>query len=95
MFTDQKNLIHRFNFIHNVMKIPHKTILEEPGILLCRNFKVRQRHLFLSELGRSQYDPTKENYVPIRALFENSDTEFCRQFAKCSVNDFNLFLKTL
>ncbi|CAB3231125.1 unnamed protein product [Arctia plantaginis] len=95
LMLNQKSLLQRFNFIHQVMKIPHKTILEQPEILLCRNFKVKQRHLFLNKLGRSQYDPKKENYVPIKALVEKPDTEFCRQFAKCSVNDFNLFLKTL
>lgn len=77
------------------MKISHKTILNHPEILFCRNFKLKQRHLFLEKLGRAQYDSRKENYVPIKALVEKTDAEFCRQFAKCSVHDFNLFLKTL
>ncbi|XP_053625623.1 transcription termination factor 3, mitochondrial [Plodia interpunctella] len=92
---DQKSLLHRFNYIHNTIKIPHTQILNNPGILLCRNFRIKQRHLFLEKLGRAQYDPKKENYVPIIALAENTDIEFCKAFAKCSVSDFNTFLKTL
>lgn len=93
--TDQRNLLERFKYIHNVIKISHKDILKSPEILLCRKFRIKQRHLFLEKLGRAQYNPTKENYIPIKSLIENSDAEFCKNFAKCSVNDFNIFLKTL
>lgn len=62
---------------------------------MCRNFKVKQRHTFLERLGRAQYNPTKENFVPIIALVEDTDVEFCRKYAKCNVSDFNTFLKTL
>lgn len=94
LMINQRRLLERFKYIHNDMKISHKTITEQPEILLCRNFKVKQRHLFLEKLGRSQYDPTKANYVPIKSLVENSDADFCKEFAKCTVNDFNMFLKT-
>lgn len=77
------------------MHIPHSLILLNPGVLLCRNFKVKQRHLFLQKLGRDQFDPTKENYVPIKALVEAEDVEFCKLYAKCNIRDFNIFLKTL
>lgn len=70
-------------------------LVQYPEVLLCRNFKVKQRHLFLQKLGRAQYDPKKENYVPIMALVENTDTEFCKNYAKCNVDYFNAFLKTL
>ncbi|XP_063529205.1 transcription termination factor 3, mitochondrial [Cydia strobilella] len=91
----QKTLLERFNYIHNTMQISHKRILDEPAVLLSRNFRIKQRHLFLQKLGRAQYDPKKENYVPIIKLAEGSDTEFCKQEAKCNVLDYNLFLKTL
>lgn len=77
------------------MKISHQTIKQSPEVLMCRKFRIKQRHLFLEKLGRSQYDPQKENYIPIKSLVEDSDTEFCKKIAKCSVNDFNTFLKTL
>ncbi|KPI93860.1 mTERF domain-containing protein 1, mitochondrial [Papilio xuthus] len=92
---NQKTLLERFNYIHNVIKIPHKTILQFPHILLCRNFKVKQRHTFLEKLGRAQYNPTIENFVPINALVELTDIEFCKKYAKCHVDDFNMFLKTM
>lgn len=77
------------------MKISHQTLLNNPHVLLCRNFKVKQRHLFLKSLERAQYDPRQENYIPINALVEDTDSEFCRKYAKCNVDDFNTFLKTL
>ena len=77
------------------MKISHQNILKVPEVLMCRKFKIKQRHLFLEKLGRAQYNPNKENYIPIKSLVEDTDTEFCKNFAKCSVNDFNIFLKTL
>ncbi|XP_075992207.1 mitochondrial transcription termination factor 3 [Anticarsia gemmatalis] len=95
LMLNQRNLLERFNYIHNVIKISHQTILEQPEILFCRNFKIKQRHLFLEKLGRAQYDHKKENYVPIKALAEDTDIEFCKKYAKCCVDDFNLFLKTL
>lgn len=95
LMLNQQKLLERFNYIHNVMQISHKTILEQPEILFCRQFKVKQRHLFLEKLGRSQYNPRKENFVPIKSLVEDTDLEFCKNIAKCDINDFNLFLKTL
>lgn len=77
------------------MQISHKTILKYPEVLFCRNFKIKQRHQFLLKLGRAQYNPTKENYIPIKSLVLDTDAEFCNNIAKCSVYDFNLFLKTL
>ncbi|XP_011556216.3 transcription termination factor 3, mitochondrial [Plutella xylostella] len=92
---NQISLLHRFNLIHNELGISHKTILQYPQILECRKFRIKQRHSFLEKLGRAQYDPTKENFVPIMALAEGTDTDFCKKYAKCSVSDYNLFLKTL
>ncbi|PZC78819.1 hypothetical protein B5X24_HaOG217145 [Helicoverpa armigera] len=95
LMLSQTALEERFNYIHNVMKIPHENIMETPEILMCRKFRLKQRHLFLEKLGRSQYDPKKPNYIPLKSMIEDTDVEFCRNFAKCSVNDFNIFLKTL
>ncbi|CAK1603237.1 unnamed protein product [Parnassius mnemosyne] len=91
----QNSLLERFNYVHNIMKIPHEKVLHYPNILLCRNFKVKQRHIFLEKLGRAQYDTTKENYVPLSALVEDTDQDFCKRYAKCLVDDFNTFLKTM
>ncbi|CAK1549846.1 unnamed protein product [Leptosia nina] len=92
---NQKILLERFNFIHNIMKIQHESILQNANILTYRNFIVKQRHLFLQKLGRAQYDPMKENYINLDALCNGTDIEFCAKYAKCNVQDFNTFLKTL
>lgn len=94
-FSDQRALFERFNYLHNVIKIPHDIILKYPNSLLCRSFKVKQRHQFLCQLGRAQYDPQKENYIPIMALVEDTDVNFCNKYAKCNIENFNTFLKTL
>lgn len=95
LMLNQRTLLERFHFIHNVMKISHQTILKNPEILMCRKFRIKQRHLFLEKLGRSQYNPKKENFVPIKSLIEDTDVEFCKNIAKCTVKDYNIFLKTL
>lgn len=77
------------------MKVDHKYIVNNPEVLLCRAFRLKQRHLFLEKLGRAQYDPKKENYVPLTALIKDTDPEFCKTYAKCNVSDFNIFLKNL
>lgn len=51
--------------------------------------------MFLEKLGRAQFDPKKENFVPILALAEGTDVDFCKNFAKCTIDDYNHFLKTL
>jgi len=84
----------RFDFVHNVMGIPHEQILQQPDVLLFREFIVRQRHNFLKELGKAQYDPTLPNYVSLESLVHGSDVEFCRNVAKTSLEVFNAFLKT-
>ncbi|CAH0404763.1 unnamed protein product [Chilo suppressalis] len=92
---NQRALLERFNYIHNVMKIPHLVIRQNPEVLLCRNYIVKQRHMFLQKLGRDQFEPKKENFIPIMALAEGTDTEFCKKYAKCNIDDFNMFLKTI
>ncbi|CAG4968012.1 unnamed protein product [Colias eurytheme] len=92
---NQRSLLERFNYIHNTIEIPHEIILKNLNVLEYRNFIVKQRHLFLKKLGRAQYNPTQENYVPITALCVDTDVEFCKKYAKSNVDDFNTFLKTL
>ncbi|XP_047515610.1 transcription termination factor 3, mitochondrial [Pieris napi] len=92
---NQRSLLERFNYIHNVMKITHEDIKENATILTYRNFIIKQRHLFLEKLGRAQYNKKKANYVPLAELCSGTDVEFCIKYAKCSVEDFNIFLKTM
>ncbi|XP_076329993.1 mitochondrial transcription termination factor 3, partial [Tachypleus tridentatus] len=93
--VDRPCLLKKFDLIHNTMNIPHKQILRYPGVLLKREFLVRQRHLFLEKLGRAQYNPNEPQYVPLKALVAGTDAEFCNKYAKTSLHIFNEFLKTL
>ncbi|XP_004047379.1 transcription termination factor 3, mitochondrial isoform X1 [Gorilla gorilla gorilla] len=96
MLTANKmKLTETFDFVHNVMSIPHHIIVKFPQVFNTRLFKVRERHLFLTYLGRAQYDPAKPNYISLDKLVSIPDEIFCEEIAKASVQDFEKFLKTL
>lgn len=84
-----------FDYVHNVMKLSHEQIVDFPEILRSREFRVKQRHLFLELLGRAQYNPNLEGYVSPKAVVSGTDSEFCQIVAKSSVEAFNIFLKSI
>lgn len=77
------------------MNIPHSRLVQECTVLNCREIRLKQRHLFLTKLGRAQYDPNKPNYVSLKTLVTGTDSYFCTEVAKSSVKAFNIFLKSL
>lgn len=83
-----------FNYAHNEMQLSRDIIVQMPHILLCRKTRLQQRHSFLVELKRTQYDPSKPMYVSPIALISGTDVDFCRDIAKTSVEVYNAFLKT-
>lgn len=96
IYTMSKNhVLQRFNYIHNIMDINHDRIILEPHIMSCRLFRIKQRHEYLKYLNRAQYDPTKPNYVSLSKLVSGSDSEFCMNIAKTSIELFNTYLKTV
>ncbi|XP_049629863.1 transcription termination factor 3, mitochondrial [Suncus etruscus] len=92
---NKRKLTETFDFVHNEMGVPHHLIVRFPQVFNARLFKVKERHLFLSYLGRAQYDPAKPNYVPLDKLASLPDEVFCKEIAKASVQDLETFLKTL
>ncbi|KFB51274.1 AGAP012143-PA-like protein [Anopheles sinensis] len=88
-------LQYRFDYVHRRMKISHEDILKTPDLLLTRDFRIKQRHGFLKFLGKVQYDPRKELYIPLKSLAEGTDEEFVTEIAKSNMECFNRFLKTL
>lgn len=76
------------------MQLPHALLVKIPHILLCRKARLQQRHSFLVEMKRAQYDPSKPMYVSPKALISGTDAEFCINIAKTSVDVYNAFLKT-
>lgn len=93
--TNKRKLTETFDYVHNVMSIPHHVIVRFPQVFNTRLFKVKERHMFLTYLGRAQYDPAKPNYISLDKLVSMPDKIFCEEIAKASVQDFEKFLKTL
>ncbi|XP_058420650.1 transcription termination factor 3, mitochondrial [Diceros bicornis minor] len=93
--ANKRKLTETFDYVHNVMNIPHHIIVRFPQVFNTRLFKVKERHLFLTYLGRAQYDPAKPNYISLDKLVSMPDEIFCEKIAKASVRDFEKFLKTL
>ncbi|GLV45745.1 mitochondrial transcription termination factor 3 [Carabus blaptoides fortunei] len=91
----QNSILNRFDYVHKTMKISHEQILQMPKILTSRKFRIQQRHLFLEKLSRAQYNPKSENYVSLEQLVAGTDSEFCANVAKSSVQAYNTFLKSL
>lgn len=83
-----------FDYAHNEMQLSRDVIVQMPQILLCRPNRLEQRHMFLVELKRAQYDPTKPMYVSPQTLVSGTDVEFCSNIAKTSIDIYNTFLKT-
>lgn len=77
------------------MNIPHKRIVEISGVLLCKARRLQERDEFLKKIGRAQYDCTKPLYVSLYDLITGDDAKFCLDVAKCSLLDYNTYLKSL
>lgn len=76
------------------MEISHQQILQHTNILTFRNFIIKQRHEFLKELGKAQYNYLLPGYISLDTLVIGSDVDFCKNVAKTSIDVFNAFLKT-
>ncbi|XP_017277629.1 transcription termination factor 3, mitochondrial [Kryptolebias marmoratus] len=93
--ANKKKLTQIFDFLHNTMKVPHHLITKFPQVLNSKLLRLRERHLFLEYLGKAQYDPTLPNYIPLDRLVVLPDETFCTELALATLQDFNLFQKTL
>jgi len=93
--NSQTDLLERFDFIHNVMKIPHDKILQTPEILLSRRHRLKQRHDFLRLIGKLQFDETKPGYISLKKFVEGNDKDFVLNVCKSSLETYDNFLKTL
>ncbi|KAH9508349.1 Transcription termination factor 3, mitochondrial [Bulinus truncatus] len=93
--NNKSALVRRFDYLHTHMSITHEQVVHWPGVLSSRDFIIKNRHMFLLSLNRAQYDPCLENYVSMKALVTDTDEEFCKNVAKCDVNKFYDFCKTI
>lgn len=93
--ANKKKITQIFDYLHNTMGIPHSLIVKFPQVFNAKLLRIRERHLFLKHLGRSQYDPTHPNYISLDKLVATPDTVFCAEIAKASQQDYEHFQKTL
>ncbi|XP_048850228.1 transcription termination factor 3, mitochondrial isoform X2 [Brienomyrus brachyistius] len=93
--ANKKKLTEIFNYVHNTMGIPHALITKFPQVFNSRLLRIRERHLFLQYLQRAQYDPAKPSYISLHCFVSLPDRVFCSDVAKATLEDFELFQKTL
>ncbi|KAM9308437.1 transcription termination factor 3, mitochondrial [Gastrophryne carolinensis] len=93
--TSKRKLAETFDYVHNTMGIPHNMITKFPQVLNNSLMRIKERHLFLSFLGRANYDPTQPNYVALDKLVSSPDEVFFEEIAKASAQDYERFQKTL
>ncbi|XP_066906301.1 transcription termination factor 3, mitochondrial [Halyomorpha halys] len=92
---NRTNLVERFDYLHNTMGITHRQLVSQPGTLLCRQSKLKERHEFLKSIGKDIFDPSKPGYISPLSIVAGTDQQFCTKVAKTSVTTYNRFLKTL
>lgn len=92
---ERSDILERFNFIHNKMKISHDQIVQLPDILLSRESRTAQRHEFLRFLGKDQYEPNQKLYISLKQLVEGSDKDFVVNTCESNLKTFDNFVKTL
>ncbi|XP_065564851.1 transcription termination factor 3, mitochondrial-like isoform X3 [Artemia franciscana] len=90
-----QTMVERFNYFHNIMKIPHQTVLEYPALFRTRLLRLRPRHEFLEVNNRHQYDKTRPDFVPIDQMIKRDDSFFAVEIAGSSIDVYNEFLKTI
>ncbi|NXB33187.1 MTEF3 factor, partial [Eulacestoma nigropectus] len=93
--ASKKRLRQTFDYLHNIMGIPHHMLTRFPQVFNSKLLRIRERHMFLAFLGRAQYDTAQPGYISLDQLVSLPDEVFCTEIAKASMQDFENFLKTL
>lgn len=84
-----------FIFLTQVAKLIHQDIELYPAALVFPLQTLKARFAFLKSLDRVQFDPTKANFISLKALCEPIDKVFCTRTAKTSFDEYRKFLKSL
>ncbi|XP_063780238.1 transcription termination factor 3, mitochondrial [Pseudophryne corroboree] len=95
LIAKKTTLTETFDFVHNTMEIPQHLITNFPQIFNSSLYRIKERHQFLTFLGRAIYDPTKPNYVSLDKLTSMPNHIFCEEVAKTSIQDFEQFQKSM
>ncbi|CAF0737351.1 unnamed protein product [Didymodactylos carnosus] len=84
-----------FDFLFNEMNMKHERLLEYPPVLKQSFQCLRSRCLYLKSIKRDQFDPSKPNFVSLKALCLDTHELFCTQVTKTSVKEYLEFCKTI
>lgn len=84
-----------YDYVNRTMEIDNEQLAVSPFILLARNFRIKERHGFLREIRRAQFNPQKPLYIPLDILCKGTDEEFAANIAKRPLQEFNNYLRTL
>ncbi|PIK37845.1 putative transcription termination factor 3, mitochondrial-like [Apostichopus japonicus] len=95
LLRGKESMIGIFDYVHNVMEIPHQVMLQTPKVFASRLHKIQERHQFLKSINRDNYDSTQPQYIPLEKLSRVPDSIFCNEIAKKPLEEYNAFLKTL
>jgi hypothetical protein len=92
---DYKLIELNFDFLFNEMGIKRWRLLDYPPVLKQSFQQLRTRCLYLKSLRRDQFDPSKPNFVSLKALCTKTNDLFCQTVAKMPVQHYLQFMKTL
>lgn len=77
------------------MGIAHDRIVQQPDVLYCRKHRLQERHEYLRQLSKAQYDPRQPLYVSFKQLTAGSDQDFALNVARTSLSAYEEYLRTL
>lgn len=77
------------------MGVSHQQMCRSPEILNCRQHRLKERHEYLLQLGRAQYDADKELFISFKRLVEGTDAEFVLNVAQTTFADYEAFLRAM
>ncbi|KAH3768731.1 transcription termination factor 3, mitochondrial-like isoform X2 [Dreissena polymorpha] len=92
---DAQSVVRNYDYVNDVMDIPHAHIAKFPQILTTSVHNVSWRHRFLLYVGAAQYDPLLPNYVSLTRLIEGDDETWCKDVAKSSLETYDKFLRMI
>ncbi|XP_055380774.1 transcription termination factor 3, mitochondrial [Condylostylus longicornis] len=92
---NREEIVERFDYAHNNMKLSHELILLYPHILTSRLFRIKERHKFLKYLGKAQYDMNEGQFISPKQLVEGTDEYFVKNICNSSMEEYENFLRTL
>jgi len=92
---NEEYVLKQFDILHNDAKFAHELLAKFPNSLLGSWLDTKSRLDFLKHLGRDQFDPSRPNYVSPDMLATGDDSSFCISVAKCPLELYDEFLKTL